>query len=113
MVKKFKHTFSVILVIILLLPMSIKLFDGHLHHHDDFHCTAKAEKHFHKHHEKCPIPNFELSLFSVAKQVQTIQKYNYFVEKSAIYEFVYYNNSLKYLFLLRAPPAFTDETITS
>ncbi len=93
--------------------MSLKGFDAHLHQHDNFHCTSKTEKHFHKHHEKCPISSFELSIFSVAKHVQTIQKHNYFIKKSAIYDFVYYNNSLKYLFLLRAPPAFTDETIIS
>ena len=93
--------------------MTIKLVDGLFHHHDHFHCTAKNEKHFHEHHEKCPIPNFELSLFSTVKKIQTTQKHYFSVGINDIYKFVYCFNNSKYSFLLRAPPIFARRTMTS
>lgn len=87
--------------------MTIKLIDGLFHHHDQFHCTTKHEKHFYEHHEKCPIPSFDLSLFSVEKHIQITQKHNFCAEQNDNYNFVYCCNSLKYSFLLRAPPGFT------
>jgi len=108
MTKKFKFFISVALVLVFLTPMTVKLFDGLFHHHDHFHCTAKNEKHFHEHHEKCLIPGLELSFFSTEKQIQAIQKHSFFVEIHDLYNFVYYCNHLKYSFLLRAPPAFTS-----
>jgi hypothetical protein len=113
MTGKFKNTISISLVIILLLPMTIKLFDGLFHHHDHFHCTAKNEKHFHRYHEKCPIPSFELSFFSIEKQIQTTQKFDFGVEQNDLYHFTPCCNSLKYSFLLRAPPASADKKMTS
>jgi hypothetical protein len=61
--KNVKHTIPITLVIILLLPMTIKLLDGLFHDHDHFHCTENNEKQFYRFHEKCPIPDFELSFF--------------------------------------------------
>ena len=113
MVSKFKHTISISLVIILLLPMTIKLLDGLFHHHDHFHYTAKNEKHFYKYHEKCPIPSFELSIFSVEKHFQTAQKSYYCGEQEDNYNFVYCYNNSKYSFLLRAPPIHTNKIMTS
>jgi hypothetical protein len=113
MSSKIKNTISISLVIVFLLPMTTKLFDGLFHHHDHFSCTAKNEKHFHEHHKKCPIPNFELSFFSIEKQIHTTQKYYFSVEINDLYNFVNSCNNLKYSFLLRAPPIFTDKTRTS
>ena len=113
MTKKLKNIISLTLVFIFITPMSIKLLDGLFHDHDHFHCTAKNEKHFHEHHEKCPIPSFELSFFSVEKYTQTPQKHSYTVKLNENYNFVYYSNYLKYSFLLRAPPFFTGKIITS
>lgn len=93
--------------------MTMKLFDGFFHHHDHFHCTAKNEKHFHKHHEKCPILSFELSLFSTVKNIQSTQKHYLCVEIIDIYDFTPCCNNSRYSFLLRAPPIFTDKIITS
>ena len=111
--RKVKHTISISLVTILLLPMTIKLFDGLFHHHNHFHCTAKNEKHFHEHHEKCPIPSFELSFFSVEKHIETTKKHFYRVELNDNYNFVACCNNSKYSFLLRAPPIFTGKIMTS
>jgi hypothetical protein len=108
MTKKLKHIISISLVFIFLTPMTVKFFDGFFHHHDHFGCTAKNEKHFHEHHEKCPIPSFELSFFSTEKQIQTTQKHYFCLEINDIYNFVYCCNNSKYSFLLRAPPVFTN-----
>jgi len=113
MFKQNKHIISILLVIILLLPTTVKLFDGFFHHHDHFHCNAKNEKHFHEHHEKCPIPSFVLSFFSVEKHIQTTQKHFYRVELNDNYNFIYCCNNSKYSFLLRAPPIFTGKIMTS
>jgi len=105
---KVKHTISISLVVILLLPMTIKFFDGLFHHHDNFQCTAKNEKHFHKYHKKCPIPSFELSIFSAEEDKQTSRKNNYSVEQIDNYNFIYYISNSKFSFLLRAPPIFSN-----
>jgi hypothetical protein len=89
--------------------MFIKLFDGLFHHHDHFIYSAKNEKYFHEYHEKCPIHSFELSFFTVEKHIQTTQKHFYHVEPNDNYNFVFCCNNLKYSFLLRAPPIFTNK----
>jgi len=67
MTKKLKYIVSILLVFILLIPMTIKLFDSAFHHHDHFVCTSKNINHFHKHHDTCPIPSFVLSAYSLHK----------------------------------------------
>jgi len=113
MTKKLKNIISISLLFIFLTPMTIKLVDGLFHHHDHFHCTAKNEKHFHEHHKKCPIPNFELSFFSVEKHVQTTQKYDFHLGQSDLYNFILCCNYSEYSFLLRAPPISTGKIMTS
>jgi len=105
MTKRPINIISIALVLIFIAPMSIKLVDGLFHHHDHFHCTATNEKHFHVYHEKCPIPGFELSLFSAEKHLQISQKHNYCVKPNDDYNFVYCSNNSEYSFLLRAPPS--------
>jgi len=111
--RKVKHTISISLVIILLLPTTIKLFDGLFHHHDHFHCTAKNEKHFHKYHAKCPIPSFELSFFSIEKHFQNRDYEELGEEKNETYSFITCCDNSGFSFLLRAPPIFTNKKITS
>ena len=113
MTKKLKNIISLTLVFILMFPMTIKLLDGFFHHHDHFLCTAKNEKHFHEHHKKCPILDFELTLFLVEKHIPTTQKHQYSVELKDNYNFVYCCNNSKYSFLLRAPPFLTGKMMTS
>ncbi|NQU85803.1 MAG: hypothetical protein HQ541_08590 [Mariniphaga sp.] len=113
MTKKLKHIISISLVFIFLMPMTIKLLDSQFHHHSHFICTAKNEKHFHEHHEKCPILSFELSFFSTEKHIQTTQKHYLSVEYNANYSFEYCCNNSNYSFLLRAPPNFTEILVTS
>lgn len=113
MTQKLKNIILLILVFIFMTPITIKLLDGLFHHHDHFHCTAKNENHFHQYHKKCPIPSFELSFFSVEKHVQSTHKNYFCAEQSENYHIVYCCNNSKYSFLLRAPPTFTDNIMTS
>jgi len=108
MTKKLKHIIAISLVIIFLLPMTVKLSDGLFHHHDHFICTAKHELHFHKHHDKCPIPGFELSLYSLNKIILETHKTSYCDGLFINYISRYCYSKLKYSFLLRAPPVFTN-----
>jgi hypothetical protein len=111
--RKVNHTIAISLVIVLLLPMTIKLFDGLFHHHDHFHCTAKTENHFHKYHEKCPITGLELSFFSIEKHFQQKEFQKFGEEQSEAYSFIPCCDNSGYSFLLRAPPIFTGKTMTS
>ena len=107
MIRKIKNTVSISLVIILLLPMSVQLFDQLFHHHDHFVCTAKNEKHIHKHHKKCLISSFVLSSFSIDKKTPQTEKSYFFYKIIDNYNFLVCYNTSKYSFLLRGPPNFT------
>jgi len=111
--KKLKKILSISLVVILLLPMSIKLLDGLFHHHDHFHCWAINEKHFHKFHKKCPIPDFELSFFSDQNHSNTTQNLIHSVVYIDNYNFNYCCKKFYYTFLLRAPPGHAKRSITA
>lgn len=111
--RKLKKTLSISLVVILLLPMTIKLFDGLFHHHDHFHCWAINEKHFHKYHEKCPIPTFELSFFSDQNHSPATQNLIHRVVYIDNYNSEYCGKKFDYSFLLRAPPGQAKRSITS
>jgi len=112
MVQNKKNIIPVLLIVVFLLPTTIKLIDGFFHHHDHFICTAKNEKHFHKHHEKCPIPSFEFSLFSKEEPKQVKYKQPFGTEIANVYSYIYCSNRIDYSFLLRAPPQFTNITKT-
>lgn len=109
MTKKLRNIIALLLVVVFILPLAGKFLDGLFHEHDHFHCTVKNEAHFHAYHEKCPIPNYKLSFFSVAKQIQPVAKQIYLKELKNNYRFVYYCKHSKYSFLLRAPPIFTNK----
>lgn len=104
MIKKLKYIVSISLVFIFMMPMFVKLFDSHFHHHEHFVCSAEKESHFHEHYEKCPIPNFEFSFFSLEKNIQIAKSLSYNVELVKNYCFTYNYDYSKYSFLLRAPP---------
>ncbi len=84
--------------------MTIKLYDGFFHHHDHFFCTARNEKHLHVHHDKCPIPGYELSFFPAAKKIITTRKVFICVNLADNYGVVFYSVNSKFSFLLRGPP---------
>ncbi len=56
----FRKYAAILLLWVFITPLIIKTF----HHHEElFVCTAKAENHYHNHHETCPICNYEFSVF--------------------------------------------------
>ncbi len=104
MIRKFKNILSLILVLVFVIPMTTKLLDGFLHHHDSLHCTAKNEVHLHQYHGKCSVLNYMLSSFSVEKLRLAVQKYFFWSEINYTCYFIYDYSTSKYSFLLRAPP---------
>jgi len=108
MTKKHIHIIALSLAIIFLLPMTVKLFDGLFHHHDHFICTAQLELHFHKHHDKCPIPGFELSFYSLTRIIFETHKAIFCDTLFLSYISGHFSNKFEYSFLLRAPPVNTN-----
>lgn len=101
---KFKKTLSISLVVMLLLPMTIKLFDGLFHHHLFYHSSEKNAEFFHQYHKKCIVLSFELFTYLEEHYSQVTQKPTYVVVYLDNYHFKYYCNQFSYTFLLRAPP---------
>jgi len=95
---------AIFMVVILLLPTAVKIE----HHHDHFICHAHNEKHFHDHHEKCPVCNFEFSVFCAADpKIRPANAALNTVYIAPLYNFIFPDYS-KYSFLLRAPPISTN-----
>ena len=96
---KFKKITSSFLLFIFLLPAIVKIE----HHHSNFVCKAKNEKHFHVSHKVCAICSFEYSVF-----LANIENIDLLKEKpsdnySNNYKYCY-NSLFHFSFLLRAPP---------
>jgi hypothetical protein len=104
---RLKHIISLLLAFALLAPNVVILE----HHHDHFVCHAKNEKHFHVHHEKCLVCSFEFSLYSLGNRAAASLKAEHNSGYNNNYRQDYFLNNLKYSFLLRAPPAFTDTQV--
>jgi hypothetical protein len=94
------------MLVIFLSPTTIKLLDSAIHHHDNFVWEAKQGQHFHTYHEKCPILSYESSLFSFFKLLATTYETASVRQIFSNYKSNFYCNSLKYSFLLRAPPVY-------
>lgn len=98
-----KKLISLFILGIFLLPLIVKLE----HHHEQFICKAKNEKHFHSYHETCPVCKFEFSAFRNDYSANLFDKslpltdayYNHYKEK-----YFYEKNHSS---LSRAPPLLT------
>ena len=91
---------SLLLVLILLVPSIAKIE----HHHCYVDYQSKDEKEYHTDHGKCYICSFEFSLFSVYENPPLTAKPDYYQIQDSSNKQYYISNSLKYSFLLRAPP---------
>jgi len=97
---KFKHITSLFLLLVFLLPSVVK--SEHHHKHTEF--KTNKGNHFHKLHVKCPICNYEFSVFS-SETVNNVFSENHPVAQYCNnYRSFNYVSFLKYSFLLRAPP---------
>jgi hypothetical protein len=108
-----KKFYSLILALVLLFPMSIKLIDtiyhsSHHHYHTSNEILNGLEieeglTHF---HDSCPIPHFELSIFSNQIEIilsfdrHVISTFLSFYESFIYIQGPYFNNPL------RGPPSF-------
>jgi hypothetical protein len=97
---KLRNIVSLLLVVVLLIPPLVKLE----HHHEHFVCNAKAEKHYHNHHEKCQICSFEFSVFMSEEFFSLPEAPNSFGVYINDYKVGYFSTTPDYTFLLRAPP---------
>lgn len=97
---KLKKIGSLLLVLILMVPSIAKIE----HHHNYLEYQPKNEKEYHTDHGKCYICSFEFSLFSVAKNLLLSAKPDYYLIQDSSFTQYFISNTLKYSFLLRAPP---------
>ncbi len=104
MIRKFKNTISILLLMVFLLPSIVKVE----HHHEHFKCHSKNEKHIHILHDKCAICSFEFSAFLSVVDNFDLQKNIFFDNYSNNYCSKYYSDLSLYSFSLRAPPNFTN-----
>ena len=98
--RKFKNISSLLLLLVFLLPSVVKLE----HHHENFECKAKNEKHYHVYHKKCATCNFEFSVFSLDLENSDLPKEQPLNKYCNNYISVNYSTLSNYSFLLRAPP---------
>ena len=104
--RKIRNIVSIALVIILIVPMTIQLFDGLFHEHENHLISnSKQESQVFEFHKECPIPNFELSFFSSSKAIKNKQKASFPIAYLEKYISEYQFNTIDYSFLLRAPPS--------
>ena len=100
MIKKFKKSVSLFLVIAFLFPSIVKFEHHHLH----FELKNTSEKQIHEFHEKCNICNFEFAVFLAdVKNIvlhQEIPTDCYFNNYTSHYSY----SLSQYSFLLKAPP---------
>lgn len=100
MIKMLRNIAAITMVLVLLLPFGVKLE----HHHDHFVCKAKAEKHYHDHHEKCQICSYEFSVFLTEESSSLSEKpviLGDFINPFGVNSF---SNSFAYSFQFRGPP---------
>jgi hypothetical protein len=100
MIRRFKNITSLQLLLVFLLPSVVKLE----HHHEQFECKAKNEKHYHSLHKRCVICNFEFSIFLSRSGNINLQKENPLDHYSNNYNSRYYYNLSQFSFSLRGPP---------
>lgn len=100
MIRKLKNIASLLLLLAFIFP-SVVVIE---HHHDQFECKAKNEKHYHVFHEKCAVCNFEFSIFSSDAENINLPKEQHIAKYCYDYKSVHYSSLSKYSFLLRAPP---------
>ena len=101
---QYKKQLALVLLLVFVLPFVIQYGDLAFHHHDNFACTAKHEKHIHVQHDTCSIASFTFTPFvSNTSLLFVLLKPAAFNKNSACYNSAYYTQ-LKHTFQLRAPP---------
>jgi hypothetical protein len=97
---KGRNIASLLLLLVFLSPTIIKLE----HHHEQFICNAKNEKHLHESHEKCAVCSFEFSVFSSSSSPAAIAKDKPLEAYHNHYRSQGFSILSQFSFLLRGPP---------
>lgn len=95
------YIISLFLLGIFLYPSVIKITHKHK---PTFHCSAKNEKHFHEHHEKCIICAFYFSHFIQQKKLCNSFIKEVFQELIFTYKSILVQKPYYVALLLRGPP---------
>ena len=104
MSKKLKHILAVLLLLVFITPTTVKLLDEAFHHHFYFFYSEKKSEILHEYHRTCPIPGFNLALFSLQKQIHIVEKKEYCSDILLALPLGHFSFELNLSTLLRAPP---------
>lgn len=102
MARKINKITSLLLLLVFILPTVAKLE----HHHKHFVPDFKNEKHIPFFQNKCPICDFEFSIFLFLSENGDLQKQSPVDNYSNNYSRQYYSNLSQFSFSLRSPPDF-------
>lgn len=105
MSRKFKNITSLLLLVVFLLPTLVKLG----HEYKLITNDLKNEMHNHALQNKCPICNFEFSIFISNSEFIPLQYHNFLDSYFNNYNSRYNSNLSQFTLLLRAPPVFKFE----
>jgi hypothetical protein len=100
MIKNRKHFVSLMLALILLMPTMVKLN----HHHDHGRSYDEGNRSTTQFTHKCLICDFQYSTFLIQEFIPESAIFKYNDPTINLYSQFLLSNSLKYSFLLRAPP---------
>jgi hypothetical protein len=100
MIRKYRNIISVFLLFAFLTPSLVKLG----HHQKHIVSEKVIERHLFAFREKCPICDFDFSVFLNAITNVVLQKDNPTDKYCNNYQSVFYSTLPYSLFLLRAPP---------
>jgi len=101
MIYRFKHIFSIVLLLVFLTPIAVQLFHNK---HNHLHFEIKKEKQINLKHEKCKICNFNFSIFSKKHEPTTFHKISVIFSIKNIYKSIFLIKSSFINYSLRAPP---------
>jgi hypothetical protein len=100
MIREFKNIISLLFLSVFLLPSIVK-FE---HHHDQVLLKVNNENHIPVFRDKCPICNFEFSVFLSSAENIDLPKEIPLDNYCNNYYSRYNSNLSQFSFLLRAPP---------
>jgi hypothetical protein len=98
---RFKHIISLLLLFVFIFPAIVKL--EHKHHHVEY--KVINEKHSVVFKDKCPICNFEFSVFLSTCNIIELPNDDPLDNYCNNYNSQYNSNPAQFSFQLRAPPA--------
>ena len=102
MIRKFKHTVSLLLLLVFVLPSIVKP----IHHHHHSLPKTKSGIHYSEIWNKCVICSLEFSMFSHDQKEIEFRNIIPLLIIEKHYKSVYYPNKSQFSFSLRAPPSF-------